>query len=113
MTTSLPDQLRYLDSTLKELAKIPPDELDEDVDVSKLEAALRERVSGLSIREAQKRLNQDRVALESWLKSSDDLKGSGAWVIGFLSHRPGALVRHLLSPPQDVGSPEVVFEPPV
>jgi len=42
----LPKELGYLETVAKELAKIPPDDLNEDVDASKLQAALRNRVKG-------------------------------------------------------------------
>jgi hypothetical protein len=108
----LPDKLRYLGPILRELAKLPPEVLDEDVDPSGLEAALRERVKGLSIREATQRLTDDRSTLKDWLKSSKDAEAAASWIIGFLM-RPGPLARRLLAPPEaEPSGPAIAFEPP-
>ena len=113
MPTELPDNLRYLESALDELAEVPDGELNEDVDLSTLEAALRDRVRGLSIREAQERIHEYRRALESWGKGLGTENRCGAWVVGFLSYRTGALARRLVSPPQaEPKGPAIVFEPP-
>jgi hypothetical protein len=93
----LPDSLRYLEVALRRLSALPAQELNEDVDVTELESALRERVKGLSIREAQTRIAEDAKALRDWLKRAGDQNGSGAWVVSFLSYRPGALARSLLA----------------
>ena len=99
MPTSLPTQLGYLDSVLQKLRALPADEVNEDIDSTELESALRGRVSGLSIREAQDRLSEDRKALKVWFKEAGDPNGSGQWLIAFLSYMPGAMVRSLLAPP--------------
>jgi len=111
MATALPEQLRYLEPALRELARLPAEQLNEDVDASALEAVLRGRVLGLSIREAQAQLNDDRELLHSWLKSSGTDHGSGEWVVGY---RPGQLARRLLAPPEaHENLPSITFEPPV
>jgi hypothetical protein len=114
MTTTLPEQLRYLESTLRQLAKIPAEELDEEVvDVSMLEGALRNRIRGLSIRQAQERIKEDCKVLEGWLKNSGEGDGFGQWVVAFLSYRPGSLARRLLAPPEVLENlPKISFEPP-
>jgi hypothetical protein len=117
MPTPLPDQLHYMESALRNLRAVPAEELNEDLDISELEAVLRERVKDLSIREAQSRIAEDRKALADWLERSGDENGSGAWVVGFLSYRPGTLARSLLGPPEaerpkPSPGPTIVFEPP-
>ncbi len=118
MPTPPPSQLTYLDSVLQKLRALPPDEVNEDMDTSELESALRERVSGLSIREAQDRLSEDRKALKAWLKEAGDANGSGQWLIAFLSYMPGATVRSLLAPPgveraKAASHGSILMEPPV
>src|SRR5262245_40879755 len=99
MSTPLPAQLDYLDGVLQKLRALPKDEVDEDIDSTELESALRRRVSGLSIREARDRLSEDTKALKAWFKEASDSNGAGQWLIAFLSYMPGALVRSLLAPP--------------
>jgi hypothetical protein len=99
MAAPLPAELSYLESALQTLRSLPADEVNEDIDATELESALRARISGLSIREAQDRLSEDNKALKAWFKESGDPNGSGRWLIAFLSYRPGAMVRSLLAPP--------------
>jgi hypothetical protein len=93
----LPKELNYLKSAAEELATIPPDELTDDIDSSKLDAALRERISGLKLRDAVARLTEDSTILKRWLQEA---KGHDAviWIAGYLM-RPGPLARQLLAPP--------------
>lgn len=107
MPTRLPAQLGYLESVLQALRALPADEVNEDIETTELESALRVRESGLSIREAQERLSEDRKALKAWLKEAGDPNGSGQWLIAFLSYIPGAMVRSLLAPP-DAERPKAI-----
>jgi hypothetical protein len=117
MPTPLPTQLGYLESVLRKLRTLPPDEVNEHIDTSELRSALRERVVGLGIREAQDRLFEDRQALEAWFREAGDANGSSQWLTAFLGYRPGAMVRSLLAPPDAEGPKpasrgSIVFEPP-
>jgi hypothetical protein len=89
MATPLPGQLRYLEPVFTELTRVSADRLNEDVDVSTLEGVLRGRVHGLTIPQAQERLDHDRSILRDWLKNSPSNHASGQWVVAFLSYRPG------------------------
>src|SRR5438445_4726442 len=51
--TPLPTPLRYLHPFLKSLAKLPPDQLNEDLDPTPLESALRKRLRGLDEQSAK------------------------------------------------------------
>jgi hypothetical protein len=107
----LPDEIRYLQPFVRWLGKRSPDRLNEDIDSSRLEKTLRKRIHGLTSAEAQRQLDKDRRALESWLKSSAPEGHPAHWVLGFLTH-PG-LARQLLKarlekPPE----PVIRFEPP-
>ena len=62
----LPEPLRYLQPFANALAKLQPDELNEDVDASRLEAALRKRIRDLDLEDAEARLEEDRELLEGW-----------------------------------------------
>jgi hypothetical protein len=78
----LPEPLRYLQPFADALAKLPPEELNEDVDASQLDAALRKRVRGLDEEAADAELAADRNLLERWL---EDKPGHPAhWIRGFL-----------------------------
>ncbi len=80
--TPLPDSLRYLQPFANALAKLPPDALNEDVDASRLEAALRKRVRGLDEEAAEAELARDRDRLEHWLKDKPDHPAH--WIRGFI-----------------------------
>jgi hypothetical protein len=110
---SLADGLDYLRPALSELSALRAEELNEDVDLSGIEAALRERIKGLTIREAIERLKGDLVALKKWRKQSGNSDAAISFVIGVLSYRPGHLARRLLAPVQ-IAEPQpiIIFEPP-
>jgi hypothetical protein len=109
----LPDELKYLRSALAELSELPTNELNEDVDLTSVETALRERIRGLNIREATERLKGDCQALKQWAKQSGNSKAATSFVIGVLSYRPGPLARRLLAPAQPAPpEPTIFFEPP-
>jgi len=78
----LPDPLRYLQPFANALAKLPPEELNEDIDASRLEAALRKRLRGLDDEAAAAELAGDCDLLESWLKDKPDHPAH--WIRGFL-----------------------------
>jgi hypothetical protein len=80
----LPDQLKYLRPFVRSLAKLPPEELNEDVDASRLEAALRRRLSGLDEDAADAALAEDRQLLETWLKNEASGDHPAYWVLGYL-----------------------------
>ena len=107
----LPDDLGYLQPFVRWLGKHSPVDLNESIDASRLERALRKRVRGLPVAEAQRRLETDRRTLQSWLESCA-LKGHPAhWVLGYLTH-PN-LARQLLQTPADQPPEAIIqFEPP-
>lgn len=117
MPIPLPAQLRYMESALRNLRSVPAEGLNEDLDISELEIALQSRIKGLSIREAQDRIAEDRKLLKDWFERSGDENGSGAWVVAYLSYRPGTLVRSLLASSEVAQAkhpttPIIAFEPP-
>jgi hypothetical protein len=59
MHTPLPEPLQYLQPFVRSLAKLPPDELNEDVDAFRLELALRKRLHGLDEDAAAEVLSSD------------------------------------------------------
>jgi len=94
---ALPDELKFLRPALSELSELPANELNEDVDLTSVETALRERIKGLSIREAIERIKHDCQALKKWSKESGKPEPATSFVIGVLSYRPGPLARRLLA----------------
>jgi hypothetical protein len=109
--TSLPQPLQYLQSFLRLLAKLAPDELNEDVDASQLELALRKRLGSLDEDAAAEALSKDRDQLERWLKTSASEDHPAYWVLGYLSLPD--LAQQLTGPPEPppIG-PKMDFEPP-
>jgi hypothetical protein len=109
--TPLPESLQYLQSFLRALSKLLPEELNESVDASRLETALRKRLRGLDEARAQAELSKDRELLETWLKTSAPPDHPGYWILGYLS-LPG-LARELLRPPEPPPrGPTIAFESP-
>ena len=106
----LPKELSYLDRVVSALARIPEHQIDEDVDMSALEAALRERVKGMKLRDAISRLTEDRAVLEQWLQQKSDSRGP-AFLVSLYMMRPGPLARQLLAPPPPP-EPEIAMEIP-
>src|SRR5262245_53276348 len=94
----LPKELDYLEEVASTLAEIPQNQIDEDVDMSALEAALRERVKGMKLRAAISRLTEDHTILKRWLKETGTQEGP-AFLISLYIMRPGPLARQLLAPP--------------
>jgi len=94
----LPTELNYLEPVAKELAKLPPDDLNEDVDASKLLAALRNRVKGLELRDAISQLTKDSEVLQKWIKETKTSEGAVFFISAYFL-RPGPLARDLLAPP--------------
>ena len=94
----LPKELDYLEQAAQALAKIPAEDLNEEVDASKLDAALRNRVKGLELRDAVSRLTEDQAILKRWLKETKTTNGAVFFITAALM-RPGPLARQLLAPP--------------
>jgi hypothetical protein len=107
--TPLPELLKYLQPFANALAKLPPADLNEDVDASRLESALRKRARGLDDEAADAELNKDRDALERWLKDKPDHPAH--WIRGFLLSPD--LATHLTQPAEPPPrGPEMSFVAP-
>lgn len=81
----LPEPLRYLQSFVNVLAKLPPEEWNEDVDASRLESALRKRLRGLDEVAATEELSKDREMLLTWLETTASPGHPAHWILGYLS----------------------------
>jgi hypothetical protein len=91
------------------LAKLPPEDLREDVDPSRLDAALRNRIRGLDEKTASEALIKDGELLERWLKDKGDHPAH--WIRGYL-YSP-ELATYLMQPPEpQPRGPEIHFEAP-
>ena len=64
----LPARLQYLKPALEELLSLPPEEVNEDMDTSRLESVLGQRLEGMTLEEAEECLEGDNAALEEWLE---------------------------------------------
>lgn len=87
---ALPEALKYLQPFTNALAKKPPESLNEDIDGSRLEAAICERVAELSVAAAAKLLASDRGVLEAWLQSTGEPEHPAFWVLGYMLSRENA-----------------------
>lgn len=114
--TPLPEPLRYLQPFVNSLARLPAESVNEDIDSSRLLAALRKRLRGLDGEAAQEALAKDRDLLETWLKNTASPGHPAEWVLGFLLW-PGvashAIHAHAPSPPKpEPLAPAITFETP-
>lgn len=82
---SLPDELGYLRESMEAFGKIAPEDLNEDVDIAILEAAIRERIHDLDDDEGQALIDSHREILRTWLESSENKSGAGWFVYGAMS----------------------------
>lgn len=106
----LPKELDYLEPVAQALAKLPPEEVNEEFDDAMLVAVLRERVNGLKLRDAVSRLTEDHRILKKWLKETKPTDGPAFWIAGYIM-RAGPLARSLLAPPPPP-EPTISFEVP-
>lgn len=106
----LPEPLRYMQPFVNGLWKLSPDELNEDLDASALEAALRKRLRGLDDEAAAVALGKDRDLLQTWLDATAARGHPAYWVVGYLSSPDIAV--HVLHPPQPGQGPVMTFEVP-
>jgi hypothetical protein len=107
----LPAALGYLQPFVRSLAKLPPEELNEDVDASRLVAALRKRLRGLDEGSAEAALAKDRELLETWLKTAASSEHPAHWVLGYL--RCPDLPAHLRGAPDPLPrGPSLTFAAP-
>jgi hypothetical protein len=114
---SLPEPLRYLQPFANALATLPPGELNEDVDPSRLEAALRKRVRDMDLEGAELQLAEDRDRLERWLADKPDHPAH--WILGLILSPTLAtdLTQAVGPPPRGAAepvphAPEIDFVPP-
>jgi hypothetical protein len=106
-----PKSLSYLQPFVRSLAKLPPEERNEDVDASKLDSTLRKRLRGLDEMEATAALSKDREQLARWLKASAAPDHPAYGVLGYLSLPE--IAQQLVRPPEPpLAGPKITFEPP-
>jgi hypothetical protein len=79
----LPEPLQYLQPFANALAKRPPSELNEDIDPSRLEAALRKRIADLDLEAAEAKLAEDHDRLERWLEAHP--QHPAHWIAAYIS----------------------------
>jgi hypothetical protein len=100
----------YLQPFVNSLAKRSPEDLNEDLDASRLESALRKRLRGLDEDAAEQRLAEDREHLHRWLETQPDDHPAHR-VVGYLLHPD--LATHLTRPPEPPErGPQMMFDAP-
>jgi hypothetical protein len=105
----LPESLRHLQPFANVLAKLPLEDLNEDVDPTRLEAVLRKRIRDLDLEAAEAQLATDRELLEGWLEDKPDHPAH--WILGFILSPTLATDLTQPSEPAPRG-PEMLFEAP-
>ena len=94
--TPLPEPLRYLQPFCKQVAKLKPEEIDESMDLSLLNALLLQRIAGMSRQAAKRAIANDRELLERWIDASNCKDSGGVCFLhGYLMGLP-ELVDHLI-----------------
>jgi hypothetical protein len=83
-STLLPERLRYLQPVRNKLAKLAPEDINEDLDNSFLRKSIRKRVHGLSEADARMTLNEDSTVLATWLAGAGTDNDYMGFVQGFL-----------------------------
>ena len=85
MPNDIPDQLEYLRATLNELAKFDPEDLgDDNPDAMDLvEAAVRQRVAGMTSDKASAAVQSDADLLSEW-SASPEAPDTASYVYGAL-----------------------------
>lgn len=94
--SSLPDQLRYLQSFREKFATRAPEELSEDTGEAPLFALLTKRIKAHSEAEAQSILETDLAALEEWLDKPANKNDCLQFVRGFLMVSPSELAKRII-----------------
>lgn len=95
--TPLPEQLKYLQPFRKHVAKLRPEEIDENMDLSVLDELLLKRIVGLSAKEGKALLERDQSILEKWSRLPDFKDNGGMrFLKGYLMGLPD-LVDYLQS----------------
>ena len=86
MPTELPTDVAYLKPVLAKLAETDPSDLHEDnVEAADLiESAVRGRVKGMDEDEARDVVQQDSMALQSWLQDPSLASSPGHFVFGHM-----------------------------
>lgn len=92
----LPERLQYLQPFRKRFASRQPEELNEDTGFTPLLALLSKRIAGLSVEDAEKLLEEDMAALQSWLSAPEQINDCLHFAAGvFLIAPPAELVEQI------------------
>jgi hypothetical protein len=81
----LPSRLCYLGPFRKQIARLDPEEINEDTDLTLVRKAVRERVNGLSDAQARAALRDDGAELESWLSAPEQKNDVLHFLLPFFS----------------------------
>lgn len=107
----MPEPLRHLQPFVRDLAKLPAEQLNEDIDASRLDATIRIRLCGLDELAGGAVMAKDVALLDTWLKTMAPPDHPAHWVLGYLA-APG-LVEQLARPPEPLPvGPKIEFVPP-
>lgn len=107
----LPETLRHLRPFANRLAKLSPEDFNEDMDLAPLEAALRRRIRGMDEESAEAALEHDRALLEAFLKEEAPEDHPAYAILGALSF--SGLASYLGRPPVPPPlGPEITFDAP-
>jgi hypothetical protein len=79
----LPEALLYLQPFARSLERLAPDELNEDVDPTRLAGALRKRLRGLDDARAEAELEDDRAILAAWLETEAPPDHPANWLLDY------------------------------
>jgi hypothetical protein len=107
----LPEALRYLQPFARSLEKLPPGGLNEDVDPTRLEAALRKRLRGLDEETAEAELESDRDLLAAWLEWEAPSDHPAYWILGYIMS-PDLAIEMARPPEPPPRGPDMTFDAP-
>jgi hypothetical protein len=111
--SSLPEELRYLEPFRKQVAKLKPEEIDESMDLSRLNKLLLKCIEGIPVAAGKNKLEEDSVNLERWLATPGiNDNGGMTFLHGYLMALPELVDRLIAEKNKSCEMDEVEMELP-
>lgn len=110
--TPLPKCLEYLRAFRRQTAKLAPEEINEDMDLSLLNGLLLKRIEGLTLDQGKRTLDEDHQALDGWLKTTAAPDAGMFFLNGYLGALPELVDLLLEARAKSTAKPKFVIQLP-